>query len=134
MSEKFVQFTATCKDCLVLPACKEGKELYLRSEAFHNFPPLSLALPKFDTKSKSYSKALIECWVNIGHDIIDTMHKSYQNGIETHNKIPEKYMHLLVDITGALQYMVNSTSWRKGEHIIPYDSDEIKRKLKHISR
>jgi hypothetical protein len=133
MSEKFVQYVATCKDCLVLPACKEGKEMYLRREAFHDFPPLSLAMPNFDRKKKSYHKAMIECWANIGQDIISNLRKSYQGNIETHNKIPEKYMHVLIDIAGALQYMVNSTSWRNGEKIIPYDEDEIKRKLKHCS-
>lgn len=130
MSDEFIQFNFPCSDCIVRAACKnkptEKGDLYI------GYDNPCLALPNL--KDKSYHKMLIECWANLGHDLLNTVKKSEEpEGINKDNKVPSTYIRAMHQMTSIIQYMVNSTSWREGA-LYPFDKIDINEKLKSINK
>jgi len=134
MSEDFIQFTFPCKDCVVAAICKEkpknAKELILE----HGHAVRCLTIPKFDDPLKSYHKGLLECWANIGHDILYTLEKQTSENLKTEkrNKIPRDFLYFMTHVSDILQWMVNSYSWKSGRSE-DFDIKEINMKLKSLS-
>jgi len=135
MSSKFVQFNFPCKDCLVRAACKEKpgndeaiKHLYDDNQFDHR----CLTLPKFPSKI-AFTKGLLECWANIGVDIINNMQKSEDSKTskETTNNLPMQYVMLMGQMSYLLQWMINSVSWERGE-LQDFDRQEINLKSKML--
>lgn len=123
-SEKFYQLPFPCKSCLVQACCMRGETL----SRLHFENSTTLAVPKVD--GKSYHKALIECWANLGFDIfIGTDYiKSFSGNVVLKHNIPVKIFSLMKDLSYLVQYMVNSTSWRNGK-LEDFDIKEINEKL-----
>ena len=125
MSDEFIQFNFPCTDCIVRAACKyqpSKKDLYRRG----SIP--CLALPKVE--DKSYHKMLIECWANLGFNILNHVSKlELPIGVNKDNQVPASYIRAMHQMTKAIGYMVNSTSWREGQ-LLPFDKMEIDEKLK----
>ena len=120
MSESFIQVTIPCKNCLVAAACQDKKKL--NDDIYDSM----LAISKFDLSKKIYRKGLIECWANLGWNIISNMRDTEVKN-KTKESIPE-FMDLLIELTALLQWMVNSTSWKKGQKF-GFDKTEITRRL-----
>lgn len=134
-SEDFVQFNFPCKDCMVLACCREAPKDNKKIE--HLYDKLNtrcLAVPKFSSDIKSYSKGLIECWANLGVGIINSMQKSEdpQTCTEINNNIPMQYVQLLGKMSYLIQWIINSTSWEKGQ-LQEFDAFEIRLKSKTIT-
>ena len=125
MSDKFIQFVFPCTECIVRAACKNKpnkKDLY-----GGNGKPC-LALPK--VKDKSYHKMLIECWANLGFDILNHISKlEHPMGVNKDNQVPASYIRAMYQMSKVIEYMVNSTSWREGK-LLPFDKMELDEKLK----
>jgi hypothetical protein len=51
---------------------------------------------------------------------------------ETNNKIPMQYVMLMGQMSYLLQWMINSTSWERGE-LQDFDRQEIRLKCKSIT-
>ena len=131
MSENFIQYTFPCKECIVQSICKDGEQA-IENIKHGLIDRPSLAVPRFKDPDKSYHKGLIECWANIGIQIINGMMKSEDsNGKEVHNNIPYRYVCAIQQMTNIMGYMVNSTSWEKGE-TFEFDRTELARRLKHV--
>ncbi len=130
MSQDFVQFTFPCKDCLVRAACTEKPENEAIKHLFYDNRPRCLAVPKFPPDI-TYQKGLLECWTNLGVDIINSLRKSEDPKTQTekHNKIPMQYVTLMSHMLYLLQWISNSTSWGLGE-LKDFDQHEIKLKIK----
>jgi hypothetical protein len=134
MSAEFIQFIFPCKDCLVRAACKEKPK---NNESIIHLYDVDaarcLTLPKFPSKV-AYTKGLLECWANIGVGIINRMQKTEdpQTCSETNNKIPMQYVMLMGQMSYLLQWMINSTSWERGE-LQDFDRQEIRLKCKSIT-
>ncbi len=133
MSEEFIQFYFPCNICLVQAACKDRENVKERVKGINNQVP-SLGIPNFE-EGKSYHKGLLECWANVGRDIMDRLSRSELNdgSQTTRDQIPTQYVHVMIDIAEILCYMINSTSWSEGK-LFDFDRDEIKRKLSHLKR
>ena len=132
MSCEFIQFHFPCKDCLVRAACKEKPKDEDVQHLFmdgHTVP--CLALPKIPLDVKSYHKGLLECWANIGVNIICRMSKKEdpKTCTESNNNIPMQYVILMGNMIYLLQWMINSTSWNEGL-LKDFDKLEINRKVK----
>lgn len=135
MSDEFLEFQFPCKECLVRATCKdkpeitdaEKKKLYERNRTH------CLTLP-YVSKDKHYHKMLIECWANMGKALFDKV-----SNIESpHNmnkdlKVPIWFIFKLRDIANLAQWIVNSTSWEKGD-LKEFDKDEVKSKMELIKR
>jgi len=131
MSEEFIEYMFPCNECLVQAACKDNAKI--KNTDINRHRP-SLALPIF--KDKSYHKGLLECMMNLQKRIMDKV--SRDEGTEDFDKqdidkIPMKYVHLLIDMSAILCHMVNSTSWREGE-LFEFDRIELKRRLTRLER
>ena len=120
-SERFVNGHIPCEDCLVRPTCNDFKHLPQNIQ----FDGRALYLQKWDLNKKDYYKGVMECWANIGHDIMCRAHCSINNDP---SKMNERLFHFLIEITGMLQWIINSTSWEKST-LYEFDLDEIKRML-----
>lgn len=126
MSDEFIQFDFPCSDCIIRAACKykptAKDDLYGRA----GLPCLALPF----VKEKSYHKMLIECWANLGFDLLNHVSKlEFPIGVNKDNQVPSSYIRAMQQMTKAIGYMVNSASWREGE-LFPFDKLEIDKKLK----
>lgn len=135
MSEAFIQFTLPCETCIVQSMCKDKSRM--DDVKIHRSVKTCLALPDWDINEKIYIKGLIECWLNLGCDISQKLMRikldnklKYLNDQNT--SIPNQYLDFLFVIANALQWMINSTSWREGK-LYKFDSFEIKEKLKYLT-
>lgn len=90
-----------------------------------------MAVPRI--KDKSYHKALIECWANLGVDIFNgtSYVKSFSGGIIPKHNIPVKLFIIMKALSHLVQYIVNSASWRNGE-TEAFDIEEISRKIQSL--
>jgi hypothetical protein len=125
-SERFLQISIPCNDCLVAPICEDKKSID-DSTNKHDLYQFMLTLRKWDESQKCYRKGLLEAWVNMGADLISNMRTSEFNDLPNH-AVPE-YLNPLIEIVNSLQWMVNSTSWREGK-MYDFDKAEFKKKLK----
>ena len=125
-SRKFQQINVPCVTCLVAASCqdKEIVEDRLGKDEFFSF---LLGLRKWDESKKVYRKGLIEAWANLGWDLFSNMHTTEFKEIPRH-AAPE-FLDLLIELSGLIQWVVNSTSWQKGEKF-DFDKREIESKLK----
>jgi hypothetical protein len=132
LSESFLEFNFPCKECIVRAACKDKPKNEAIKHLYDVNDILCLTLPKFPSKI-AYHKGLIECWANIGVSIINNMKKSEdpKTSRETHNNVPMQYVMLLGKISYLLQWIVNSTSWEKGE-LKDFDQREVSMKCDSI--
>lgn len=132
MSSEFIQFQFPCTDCIVRAACKEKpKDERLKHLLIRQNTIPCLALPRIFPELKPYQKGLVECWANIGVDILCRMHKTEdpKTSTEINNNIPMQYLILMGQMSYILQWIINSTSWEEGS-LKQFDRDEINRKLK----
>lgn len=131
MSEEFIQYTFPCDKCLVQAACQDyDKEKVKLKNVRSNRP--SLALPAFDPTKKTYHKVLMECWANIGRDILDAVSKTEDpTRHQKTDNLPMPYVHILWAMSQIMCHIVNTTSWRKGE-LYEFDRMEIKRRLEKL--
>ncbi|MCK5608650.1 hypothetical protein KAR91_42615 [Candidatus Pacearchaeota archaeon] len=132
MSEEFIQYYFPCNECLVQAACKDRNNItsvknYIKG-INHSLP--SLGLPKFE-EGKSYHKGLIECWANIGKDMMDRVPRSEDINGAQKDDLPMRYVHIMISMAEVMGYMIHSASWREGK-TFDFDRDEIKRKLSHL--
>jgi len=131
MSQEFYQFDFPCKDCVVAAICKEkpdnAKEIILE----YKNPVVCLTIPKCPNDVKTYHKMLLECWANLGPQILNKLQKqsSVDYKKEIHNNIPRDYLYLMGYMANILGHMVNTTSWDLGE-TQHFDHDEINRRIK----
>jgi len=134
MSTEFIQFIFPCKDCIVRASCKEKPDHEGKLSVLFNDSgrPRCLAVPKL-SQDVAYHKGVLECWANIGAQLINSMQKSEDPKTlsETHNKIPMQYVALMGKISYILAYIVNTTSWRVGE-LQEFDQFEIKQRIKNL--
>lgn len=134
MSNEFVQFIFPCTECLVRAACKDkvknndNNTIHL----YDNVNPRCLAVPKL-SQDVTYMKGLIECCINLGTSIQNSMRKTEDPHTcrETNNNIPMQYVILMGQIAYLLQWIINSQSWSDGI-LHEFDRIEIKNKLKAI--
>jgi hypothetical protein len=134
MSDEFYQFPFPCKDCVVAAICKEkpsnAKSIILE----YNDPVLCLTIPEVPNKDiKTYHKTLLECWANMGRNLIDHVQKqtSVNHKTELNNNLPRDYLYLMSRMADLLQWLVNSKSWEVGESQ-EFDISEIEKKLKFL--
>lgn len=126
MSDEFIQFTFPCGECIVRAACKDKPTA--KEDLYGPAGKLCLALPKI--KDKSYHKMLIECWANLGFNLLNHVSKlELPIGVNKDNQVPSSYIRAMHQMTKAIGYMVNSTSWREGK-LLPFDKMELDEKLK----
>ena len=128
-SEKFLQLAIPCKDCIVAPVCEDKQRIddaLEREEKKHGLYEFALTLRRWDESEKCYRKGLLEAWVNMGADILQNFRTDEFNHLPNH-AVPE-YLNALIEITNSLQWMIHSTSWRKGE-MHDFDKVEFKKKL-----
>lgn len=126
MSDEFIQFDFPCSDCIVRAACKYKPTA--KDDLYGGAGLPCLALPM--VKEKSYHKMLIECWANLGFDLLQNVQKRNSTAkINIDNKVPSAYIQAMHQMASTIQYMVNSTSWHEGK-LLPFDQWEINKKLK----
>ncbi len=133
MSQDFIQFTFPCKDCVVRAACTEKPENETIKHLFNDpNSPRCLAVPNLPSDI-TYHKGILECWANLGVDIINSTQKSEdpKTQIEKHNNIPIQYVDLIGHMSYLLQWIIHSTSWRLGE-LKDFDQSEIDLKIKRF--
>ncbi len=132
MSEEFIQYHFPCGECLVQAACKDHKRIREEVKKIMNDVP-SLGVPKFE-KDKSYHKGLLECLMNIQQQILNQVSRSENpdnNEQQVVDKLPMKYVHIMISMADILCHMVNTTSWREGE-LFDFDRVEIKKRLTQL--
>lgn len=134
MSHDFIQFSFPCSECIVRAACKDIPKNAELKKLYDKMTPRCLTVPEVGPSEMSYTKMLIECWANLGHEIICRMRKSENphTCMETNNKIPMQYIMLIGQMAGLLQWITNSTSWDLGE-LQDFDAVEVRNKCKHIT-
>ena len=131
MSSEFYEFSFPCQGCVVAAICKEkpdnAKEIILKFD----HPVKCLTIPKNVKEVETYHKILLECWANMGIQIIQSVQKqtSVNHKTEINNNLPRDYLYLMSRMGDLLQWMVNSTSWKAGESQ-NFDVSEIEKKLK----
>ena len=132
MSKKFIEFRFPCGECLVQAACKEKAIGKIDELLRHNDLPC-LTIPRYNPNEIAYHKVLLECWANMGRDVIGHMSKMEEPETKTEkvNNIPMQYFTVISRIVGVLTYMVNSKSWVEGQ-LYSFDYYEIKSKLSRI--
>lgn len=133
MSLQFIQFKIPCETCIVQSMCQDKQDI--SDIKLNKNTNKCLGIPDWDMSEKSYTKGLIECWANIGWDIIKQINREKPRGLAIKGEpysVPTQYIDMLIDIIGTLQWIVNSTSWDKGE-LHNFDSFELERKLKDVT-
>ena len=125
-SARFKQINVPCVTCLVQASCQDKERLDQELSRFEFFAFL-LGLQKWDEKEKVYRKGLIEAWANLGWDIFSNMRSSEFQDLP--DNVSPEFIDALIEISGAVQWIINSTSWRTGRKQ-DFDKTEIKRKLK----
>jgi len=135
MSLEFLQFTIPCETCIVQAICQDKKSVH---KDINKRISLCLALPEWDINKKVHLKGLLECWANLGEALCQNL-----SSVKLENKrrmaddpknstsIPDEYIDFLTIIASTLQWVVNSTSWKKGE-LYNFDSSEIELKIKNV--
>lgn len=133
MSLEFVQFKMPCKVCVVQAICKDKHHV---STDLNPHNDICLGLPVWNLEEKMYIKGVCECWINLGYDIIRGLKNlkldNKRKEIDKQITIPDQYINFLIDMINATQWLVNSTSWEKGE-LYKFDSFEIKNKIKFLN-
>lgn len=135
MSHEFIQWAPKCTNCLVKACCVDYRSMEEANEIknFLEFPPRSLALPKYK-EDTTHSKMLIECLANMLFDAVNGMDKiEMPREIEKNNNLPMGYVRLLVRLSNTLQWVVNSTSWKEGGELHLFDKMEVKNMLKFLA-
>jgi len=135
MSLEFLQFTIPCETCIVQAMCQDKKNV---PKDINKHIQTCLALPEWDMDKKSYLKGLLECWVNLGEGICQKLSRAklenkrrMADDPKNSTSIPDEYIDFLTIIASTLQWVVNSTSWKKGE-LYNFDSSEIELKIKNV--
>jgi len=124
-SVKFRQINIPCATCLVAASCQDKARTYKELDRFPLFDFL-LGLQKWDETKKVYRKGLIEAWANLGWDIFSNMRTTEFK--ELPQEIAPQFLDLLIELSGLIQWVINSTSWRCGEKQV-FDISEIKSKI-----
>jgi hypothetical protein len=122
MSEEFKNVIIPCKDCLVLAACQDVKII---KETLNTTFPHMLVMEKWDTNKKCYKKGIMECWANLGWDIFSSIRTYEFAGMKSSAPV---LLNLFVELTALMQWIVNSTSWERGE-TFDFDISEIKKRI-----
>ena len=125
-SVKFKQINVPCATCLVTASCQDKERTLNETERFPLFDFL-LGLQRWDESKKVYRKGLIEAWANLGWDIFSNMRSSEFKDLP--DDVSPEFIDALIEISGAVQWIINSESWRRGKKH-DFDKTEIKRKLK----
>lgn len=120
MSEKFRFFVMPCKECIVQAICKDKDQIDTK-EVSKRY----IAIPKWDRSKKSHHKGLLECWANLGWDIISAAIGKVKTAPP--NTISITYINYLIELSGLIQWIVNSKSWEDGEEH-SFDINEIRYK------
>jgi len=123
MSERFAQVVVPCNDCIVKSMCSDRERTEERTKMWNGL----LGIPKVDETKKMYHKSLIECWANMGWDIVSHMSHIQTEGIP--KEAQSVFMNYLVEMCNTLQWLVNSKSWRDGEEH-SFDSMELMHKTR----
>ncbi len=123
MSERFVNLVVPCNECLVRPICKDKKETERRTNLYNGL----LGIPKVDETKKMYHKSLIECWANMGVDIIEHMSHFQTEGMP--KEAQAVFMNYLIEVSNTLRWLVNSESWKDGKEN-SYDSMSLRHKTR----
>jgi len=134
MSLEFLRFNIPCRDCVVRAICKDKNNMGLELSKIND---LCLAVPQWNPMERTYIKGFCECWINLGYNMLGGLRTlKLENKREDFNKsisIPTQYINFLTDTINTIQWIVNSTSWQKGE-LYAFDSFEINQKMKYITR
>jgi hypothetical protein len=133
MSDNFLDFQFPCKDCLVRAVCEEKPEIKDddKKKLYERDRTHCLTIP-YISKEKHYHKMLIECWANMGKSLFDQVSNvEHPHKMNSDLKVPIWYIFKLRDIANLAQWIVNSTSWEKGD-LKKFDQDEVNRKAKGI--
>ena len=131
MSQEFIQFVFPCKDCLVQAICKDKD--HMNSVTNLDKDKVMLGVPLFETGTP-YFKGLMECWVNLGSTIIQSLSKdTIKNTLHTADGIPIPFAQMLLSLPYVLRYMINSTSWVDGQ-LYEFDEDILKRRIITLSK
>ena len=86
-----------------------------------------LAIPKTTT---NYQKAALECLANMTGKFVVNLSKTCRVPDRANkNDVPIEMVHLLIELARLNQYMINSTSWDKGQ-TFEFDFKEIQNRLK----
>jgi len=124
-SERFIQLSIPCKECLVSPICKDKIKIDDQIKK-HNLYYFMLGLGKWDQSEKSYKKGLIEAWANMGWSIFATFRSS-----DYGKKTCFEFIHILIELSSIAQWIIHSTSWRDGKQH-DFDKIEIENKIKDL--
>jgi len=124
-SEKFAQLAIPCKECLVSPICEDKKRIDLEMKK-HEMFGFFLGLRKWDESKKIYRKGLMEAWANMGWDIFSNMRSSEFKDLP--DEVSPEFIDVLIELSSAIQWIVNSQSWRDGKKH-DFDKTEIKHKI-----
>lgn len=136
-SEKFEQINIPCKDCLVQAMCDDKKAIENITKGYDLFD-FMLALRKWDESKKVYRKGLIEAWANLGWKIFENIRTDSFRDLPP--EVSPVYLDALMELAGVIQWIINSTSWRKGQKFdfdivqIEHKIDMAKRWVRHASR
>jgi hypothetical protein len=123
-SEKFTQIGFPCVDCLVNATCREKPDKEVADP--NDYYPMVLAFKKWDESKKVYRKGLLECWVNMGRQIIDKARD--KDCTYKPQSMNPAFLDFILAIIGMLEYIIHSTSWAEGEKQ-DFDIVEIQRQL-----
>ena len=96
-SRTFKQVTVPCKDCLVVAACEDKKR---EGNQLDNIFEFMMVMERWDEKEKCYRKGLIECWANMGWQILSSMRDDEFREIPRHTA-PE-FLDLLIELSLSL--------------------------------
>ena len=135
MSDEFLEFNFPCKDCLVRAVCEEKPNITdkEKQDLIDRVRTHCLTIP-YVAEDKHYHKMLIECWINMGKAVFDSVgNVENPHGMNAELKVPISMIFQLRDMANIGQYIVNTLSWQKGE-LHDFDIDEVRRKLKAIFR
>lgn len=136
MTEKFVEFTLPCHECIVQASCQSKSKVKLFEDGTDDLNKnlkLSdlyfsvLAIPKFDERKKCWKKGMLEMWINMGYGLA-VKHGLKRSDYKGYGDKGPAFADFINELAQMLTYIIHSTSWEEGEEK-PFDIDELKRKL-----
>jgi hypothetical protein len=125
---EFIEFIFPCTDCLVAAACKQRTKISKKELLDGNsYAIRCLALPMYDKETSSHIKSLLECIAHLAWKLASQLNEDRQS------KVPSGYRHFLIEYLKIFGYITNSTSWHACRNVQPFDSFEVKERLKNLS-
>lgn len=125
---EFIEVDFPCKTCITQAMCQYVKYL----EAMVKRSKI-LAVPDFDENKATYHRVLIECWVNLGNQILRNTTKIVASNNKTakNHGVPFDHLILISKMAALMEYIIHSASWRDGQ-VYQFDKVKINRDLKFM--